>query len=173
MESEEKTQARIARVAMRNAIISKIAADNARDREARNARRWKVERDPLEYEAQKERQRREYQPRDGVAVRSYEKITAATEADHENEAKARQAKREAKRYAGMTPAQKQAKSDATAEKNWQDRRREKGVPEELIQAGLIIYIQEREAKRAAKALIDAAEAEMRANPTFGMMGSGK
>lgn len=168
MESEEKTQARIARVAMRNTIISKIAADNARDREARNARRWKAERDPLEYEAQKQRQRREYQPRDGDAVRSYEKITAATEADHESEVKARHAKREAKRYAGMTAEQKQAKSDEAADRAWQDRRREKDIPEELIQAGLIIRIQERAAKRNVKAQAEAEQAAMRDDPSFGL-----
>ena len=173
MESDKESQAPAWRSSQVQTALACIKAANERDRAARNARRWNAERDPLDYAAQKERQRSQYQPRDGVAVRSYVKIAAATEADHASEAKARQAKREAKRYAGMTPAQKQAKSDATAEKNWQDRRREKGVPEELIQAGLIIYIQEREAKRAAKALADAAEAEMRADPKFGMMGSGK
>lgn len=154
--------------ALMQATSDRIKAENEQMREARNARRWKAERDPLEYEAQKERQRREYQPRGGGPVRSYEKLTGATKAEREDEAKARHAEREAKRYAALTPDEKQAKSDRIADDAWIARRRDKGIPEEIIQAGLIVRLQEREVKRAMKAQEEAEEAAWRNLPHFDM-----
>lgn len=168
MENDQKAQARAARRALYEATSARIKAQNEADREARNARRWKTERDPLEYEAQKERQRQQYIPANGAAVRSYKKIEAATEAEHSEQAKARDAERQKKKYAGMTAAQKQAKSDEIADRAWMDRRREKCIPEAVIQAGLVVRMQEREAKRAAKAQVADDEAAMRADPNFGM-----
>ncbi|MFA7433929.1 MAG: hypothetical protein WCZ72_09465 [Gemmobacter sp.] len=168
-EIDEEMQARRA---VREAIQRKIAADNEREREARNARRWKVERDPAEYERQKERQRQQYIPKHGGPVRPYEKIVATTKAEREEQAKARHAEREKNRYASMTPAERQAKSDRVADEAWAARRRDKGVPEDIIQAGLAIRIQEREAKRAVQAQVETAEEAMRNLPHFGMMGSG-
>lgn len=170
MESAEESQVPAWRSPQVQAVLDGIKAANERACEARNAARWKAERDPVAYEAQKARQRDQYQPRDGVAVRSYEKITAPTKADREAEAAARHAQREAKRYAGMTPAEKQAKSDQIADKAWLARKRERGIPEDIIQASFIARLQEREAARAAKARVDQAEAEMRALPHWNIAG---
>lgn len=150
LETEKEARARAARRALRNAINAKIKADNAKAREERNARRNKAERDPLEYAAQKKRQRENYAAEQGGSVRPYEKIVAQTKVDHEEQIKVRHAKREAKRYADMTPEQRQAKSDAIADEAWQERRRAKGIPEELIQAQLIAHRDKRAIKRAAK-----------------------
>lgn len=168
MESEEKAQEKSPRRALFEATSARIKAQNEADREARNAQRWKAERDPLEYEAQKERQRQQYIPKNGSAVRSYRKIVATNEADREEQAKVRDAERQKQRYAGMTDAEKKAKSDEVADRAWMERRRDKGIPEEVIRAGLITRMQERDAKRAAKAEADAAEAAWKASSIYGI-----
>lgn len=155
--------------ALMQATSDRIKAENEQKREARNARRWKAERNPLDYEAQKERQRSQYQPKNGISARSYKKLTGATKAEREDEAKARHAEREAERYAGMSPDEKQAKSDETADRAWMKRRRDKGIPEEVIQAEFIVHMQEREAKRAMKAQEEAEEAAWRNLPHHGIV----
>jgi hypothetical protein len=156
----------------RRAIIQRFLDDtkarNEAERATRNARRWKEERDPVEYEQQKKKQRGEYAHKIGGPVRSYEKIPATSKAEHKELAKKRDAERQKGRYANLTPAERQAKSDAAAEKAWIERRRNKGVPEDAIQAALIIYLQERYAKRAAKAQASEEEAAMRESPTYGI-----
>lgn len=168
MESEEKPQGKSARRAMIEATIAKIKADNERERAARNARRWKAERDPVEYAAQKDRQRRQYQDRKDGPVRPYAKIIASTKDEHHDQAQARDAERKAKGRAAMSPAERQADTDRKADRQWVDRRREKGISEEVIQAGLIARIQERDARRAVEAQAEADDAAMKEGPTYGM-----
>ncbi|WP_137111952.1 hypothetical protein [Rhodobacter sp. SY28-1] len=167
MESEEESQDRAKRRAVRNAIIAKVEADNAEARATRNARRYKAERDPIEYEAQKDRQRRQYEAEQGGPVRSYKKIIAVTKEEHGEVAKARDAERKAGKRAAMSPEERQADTDKKADHQWVERRRARGIPEDVIQAGLIAHIQEREAKRAVKAQADAEEAMMRGGSNFG------
>lgn len=146
---------------------AKIEADNARLREERNARRWKSERDPEEYERQKERQRKEYAEAQDGSVRPYAKIEATTVSDHKEKARKRDADRQRKRYDNMSPPERRAKSDSIADKRWMDRCRKKGMSEDEIQAALTARIIERDAKRASSAQLDEDE-EMKKNPVYGM-----
>jgi len=172
MESRDETQPRGLSEARRKLIretIEKIEADNARLCAERNARRWKDERDPEEYERQKAHQRSQYaDARDG-SVRPYEKIEAATKTEHKEKAQARDATRQKKHYDGMSPAERQAKSDRTADAAWCARRRAEGMSEDQIQAALDTRIIERNAKRVAKEQEAAEDAAMRALPTFGIV----
>ncbi|MBW7056984.1 hypothetical protein KY389_09795 [Paracoccus bogoriensis] len=173
MESQDETQTRGLSETRKKLIrdyLQKIEADNARQRDERNARRWKAERDPEEYERQKAKQRHQYADAQGGSVRSYSKIEATTRTEHAEKAKARDAARQKARYHAMTPAERQAKSDQIADKRFVERRREKGIPEDLIQAALAVRIREREAERAAKAQQETDEAAMRALATYGIMG---
>lgn len=133
-------------------------------RQARNARRWKSERSQAEYEAQKERQRRQYKPRSGGAVRSYEKIEAATKEEHDQLAKARDAERQRGKYASMSLADRQAESDRKADRAWLARRRAKGMAEDVLMAAFAAHVEDRQAKRTAQAQDQAEEAAMRDDP---------
>lgn len=172
MESRDETQRRGLPDHMRKLIREireKIEADNARLSAERNARRWKDERDPEEYERQKAHQRRQYADERGGSVRPYEKIEAATKTEHREKAQARDAARKKKRYDAMSPAERQAKSDRTADAAWCARRRAEGMSEDEIQAALDTRIIERNAKRVAKDQEAADEAAMRALPAFGIV----
>ena len=73
--------------------------------------------------------------------------------------------------AEMTDDQKaQYERDRRSDANWFKRQRDNDVSEAAITAAYAVRIGERDAERAAKINDDAAEAEMRANPNFGMMG---
>ncbi|MDO9581851.1 MAG: hypothetical protein Q7J24_01880 [Desulfomicrobium sp.] len=61
----------------------------------------------------------------------------------------------------------QYEKDRRSDANWFKRQRDKSVSEDIITAAYAVRIHEREAKRAAKAQADDAEAEMRANPIYG------
>lgn len=165
MESDEKSQGLTPQArALAEAISDRIKAQNDTDRQARNARRWKAERDPAEYEAQKERQRRQYQPRGGEAVRPYAKIIAGTAKEHDKLAKARDADRQRGKYASLSPADRQAKSDKIADEAWLARRRKKGMPEDALIAALAVHIQNRTAKRIAQSQAEAEELALRDDP---------
>lgn len=68
----------------------------------------------------------------------------------------------------MTPSERQADNDEKVERRWVERRRAKGIPEEVIQAAFIVYIQERDARRAMEAQAKADDAAMKDGPTYGM-----
>lgn len=119
-------------------------------------------------EAQKDRQRRQYRDAKDGPVRSYEKIIASTEEEHRQITKARNAAQKAKGRAAMTPSERQADNDEKVERRWVERRRAKGIPEEVIQAAFIVYIQERDARRAMEAQAKADDAAMKDGPTYGM-----
>ncbi|MDD9730443.1 hypothetical protein PVW46_11035 [Mameliella sp. AT18] len=95
------------------AAIAKISAENERLRAARNSRRWRAERDPVEYEEQKVRQRAEYAKviaeTEGREVRPYMHIQGDTPAEREANRKARKraadAQRKAAKRAAETPEQ--------------------------------------------------------------------
>lgn len=113
-----------------------IAADNQAAKAARNARRWKVERDPGEYEKQKANQREAYaaqiEAEEGREVRTYVKVPGSTRAEHEENAKARDAERKRNERSRATQNQK----DADADKKWAARQRKKGRTDEQINEGL-------------------------------------
>lgn len=164
MESDEESQGLTPRArVLSGAISDRIKAQNDADRQARNARRWTAERDPAEYEAQKDRQRREYQARVG-AVRSYEKITATSTEEHAEQAKARDADRQRGKYAAMSPDQRRAKSDGIADKAWLTRHRKNGMAEGELMAALAVRVQERDVKRAEEARAEAEEQALRDDP---------
>lgn len=168
MVNDENPQAPVTRMDMCRAFSAKIKADNEKERDARNSRRWKAERDPAEYAAQKDRQREQYALGKSGTVRSYEKIKAATVTERDEIRKGRDASRKKDRYANQSPEERQAESDKKAERQFVKRRREKNMAEDLIQAELVAYIHAREAKRA-KAKAELAEEDMmRENPIFGM-----
>lgn len=147
---------------------AKLDVENAGLRAERSARRYKAERDPAEYEAQKERQRRQYQAQKGGPVRSYEKIVAGTREERAILAKDRDTARKGRSRAAMSPQERQADTDRKADRQWESRRRAKGVPEAEIQAELIIHVQDRAAERADIKKEAEAEDRMKALPTFGM-----
>lgn len=129
---------------LREAVKAKrdqIAADNEAAKATRNARRWKRERDPVEYEKQKIGQREAYaakiEAEEGREVRAYAKVPGKTREEHDDNARQRHAERERERRANATQVEK----DAAADKKWAARQRKKNVPEEQIADGL--------AKRAA------------------------
>ncbi|MBL4917443.1 hypothetical protein [Szabonella alba] len=76
----------------------------------------------------------------------------------------------------LTPDEKKEyERDRRSDANWFKRLRDKGVSEVEITAAYAIRLEEREkareAQRAANAEEDAAEAELRNHPNFGIMGS--
>lgn len=113
-----------------------IAAENEAERAERNKRRWKAERDPVEYEKQKAAQREEYAAKiateGGREVRSYEMVPGKTRAEHDANAKARDAARKRDERGKAS----QEKKDAEADRKWAARQRQKGWSEEQIQQGL-------------------------------------
>ncbi|NYS26399.1 hypothetical protein HUK65_15540 [Rhodobacteraceae bacterium 2376] len=137
---------------MRNLIreyLAKLEADNERKCAERNALRWKSQRDPEDYERQKERQRQEYAEAQGGSVRPYSKIEASSVSEHKEKALARDADRQKRRYEDMSPADRQAKSDRAADEAWIARRQKRGMSDEEINSALAARIVERNARRAA------------------------
>ncbi|SFI83987.1 hypothetical protein [Celeribacter neptunius] len=147
---------------------AKIKQENADLHSARNARRWKAERDPQEYEAQKQRQRAEYAAENGGVVRSYEKIEGKTRDEHDENAKKRHAEKEQKRYGNLSPEEKQAKSDQSSDNRFRREKKKAGWSEERIQAALVIKQEARQKKREAKAQADAEQAALEAQKNYGM-----
>ena len=92
-----------------------IADENERLRSERNARRWKAERDPVEYEKQKAGQRDEYEAKvmakEGREVRAYLKVPGATKAEREENAKRRHAEKERERWSKVSQDKKDEKAD--------------------------------------------------------------
>lgn len=130
---------------------AEIKAENERLRKERNSRRWRAERTPAEYQAQKERQRKEYAAgvlaEEGREVRAYEKIGGRTKVEHRENARARHAEQEKQRYNGLSEEERQRINDVKADKQFVDRLRKKGMPEADIAERLAHRIAEREAKR--------------------------
>lgn len=114
----------------------KIAAENEHLRSERNARRFKAQRDPIEYEKQKAEQKAEYAAKiaeeQGRDVRAYEKIPGKTHAEHEENSRRRRAEREKERRARQTQADK----DKQADQKWVKRKQEAGWTSEEIKKGL-------------------------------------
>lgn len=171
MESEWKKQQRQAI----DAFQDRNRAENEKLRSERNAKRYKAERDPKEYERQKARQRQEYADKCGGDVRSYKKITAATKDDHAQIRRARDAARKKSSYAAQSAEERQAESDKKADRQFVQRRKNKGVSDAVIQVELEARVQQREADRSEKirlqreeALQQSEESEMRNLPTYGM-----
>lgn len=115
---------------------AKILAENLAAKEERNARRWKLERDPVEYEKQKAEQRREYEEtiraNEGREVRTYHKVPGETPAEREANRRKRKAARQRKGWANASQAAKDAKADRV----WATRQRKRGKSEAEIEAGL-------------------------------------
>lgn len=137
-----------------------IAADNEAAKATRNARRWKRERDPLEYEKQKAGQREAYaakvEAEEGREVRAYVKVQGKTRAEHDDNARQRHAERERERRANATQAEKDKANDDRSARRW----RKKGWTEEQIAEGL--------AKRKADRLHRQPEpGPYEENPNFG------
>lgn len=171
MESEWKKQRRQSIDAWQDGT----KADNEKRRLERNAKRYKAERDPKEYERQKARQRQEYADECGGDVRSYEKIAAATKDDHAKIRRVRDAARKKSSYAAQSAEERKAESDKKADRQFVQRRKNKGVSDAVIQAELEARVQKREAERSEKILLQREEAlqqseesEMRNLPTYGM-----
>lgn len=140
---------------------AQIAADNEAAKAERNARRWREQRDPIEYEKQKEKQREEYAnliaAEEGREVRAYTKVPGKTRAEHAENAKARHAEKQRARWGNVTQAEKDAKAD----KVWLGRMRKKGWTDEQLAQGL--------AKRATDRLYRKPEpVPYEENPNFGL-----
>ena len=109
-----------------------IAADNAAKRSANNARRWKAERDPVEYAKQLADQKEEYAAKvlaeQGREVRAYLKVQGSTGPERAEKRRQRHAEKERGRWANATQAQKDEKAD----KVWSSRKRKAGWTEEQI-----------------------------------------
>ncbi|MDO6521289.1 hypothetical protein Q4578_06805 [Shimia thalassica] len=109
-----------------------IAADNARNKAERNARRYKAERDPDEYEKQKKDQKAEYADMiaetEGREVRAYVVVPGETRSEKDQNARQRHAEKERKRWANASQEQKDKKND----KVWCSRKGKAGWSEERI-----------------------------------------
>lgn len=114
-----------------------IAAENERLKSERNARRWKSERDPAEYEKQKAGQRDEYAAKilneEGREVRAYLKVPGATRGEREANAKQRHAEKQRDRWSKVSQDEKDRKND----KVWAGRKRKAGWTEEQIATALV------------------------------------
>lgn len=115
---------------------NKITAENEAKRAERNSRRWREERDPVEYDRQKANQREEYAAQiaaeEGRAVRAYVPVPGKTRAEHDENAKARHAEKERTRRANAD----QAAKDREADRKWAGRKRKAGWTDEQIEQGL-------------------------------------
>lgn len=145
---------------MKDTVIQ-IADENERLKSERNARRYKAERDPIEYERQKAGQRAEYAVQiaeeQGRSVRAYEKIPGKTRAEHDQNSRQRRAERERERRA----AQDQSEKDKRADHVWAKRKREAGWTSDEIRKGL--------EERAEKRLYRRPEpVPYEDNPNYGM-----
>lgn len=147
---------------------AKIEKENAEARDARNAKRWKAERDPIEYEAQKAKQRADYAAEKGGVVRPYEKIEGKARDEHDENAKKRHAAKEQKRYAKLSAVAKQAKSDQSSDNRFKRKKKKAGWSDERIQAELVIVQEKRQKRREAKMKADAEQAALEAQKSYGM-----
>lgn len=138
-----------------------IAAENEATRVARNARRNREKRDPVEYEKQKVKQKEEYEARiaaeEGRAVRPYVKVPGKTCAEHNENAKARDAARKRASRANADQADK----DREADRKWEVRMREKVWTDGQIAQGLAA----RETNRRYRHLEPVSYQD---NPNFGL-----
>lgn len=109
-----------------------IAADNSAKRAANNARRWKAERDPDEYEKQKADQKAAYADMiadtEGREVRAYVTVPGETRSEHDQNARDRDA---ARKRDERKNASQEAK-DRDADRKWSNRKRKAGWTEEQI-----------------------------------------
>lgn len=114
----------------------KIKAENAALKSERNARRWKEERDPIAYEAQKVAQREEYAEQiahtQGRQVRDYVPVVGQDHSEREEVRRNRKAAADAKRTASQTQDEKDAKAD----RKWLVRQVKAGKTEEQCKAGM-------------------------------------
>ena len=135
------------RRALIKATRQKIEADNLARKDERNARRWKAERDPEEYDQQKAGQREEYaqmiRETEGRDVRAYTKVPGQTPAERAENRRKRKAERQRKNWANASQAEKDAKADRV----WIARQRKKGLSEAEIEAGLAKRRADREGDR--------------------------
>ncbi len=138
-----------------------IAAENEARRVARNARRYREERDPVEYENQKAKQRDEYEAKveteEGRKVRRYVKVPGKTRAEHDENARAREADRKRASRANTDQADK----DREADRKWEGRMREKGWTDGEIAQGLA----ERQTNRRYRQFESVSYED---NPNFGL-----
>ena len=109
-----------------------IEAENEKAKDERNARRWKSQRDPVDYEKQKRGQREEYAAQKGGKVRAYHKIDAKTEAERQKVMQERAAER---MRANRKNARQEAK-DREADRKFRARKEAAGWTSEEIEAGL-------------------------------------
>jgi hypothetical protein len=173
--NDENTQEKRAMNPHQRAMIkefqAKVKMENAELCAERSARRYKAERDPVEYEAQKVKQRAEYAAQakaEGREVRSYEKIKAQTKVEKKTKVKTRHAEKEKERHAKLSPEEKQAISDRSGENRFKRQKSKAGWSEAEIQAGLVIFIEKREAKRKAANKAAAEKAALEVLPDFGV-----
>jgi hypothetical protein len=135
----------------------KVASENERNKATRNARRWKEERDPVEYEAQKVQQKVEYAAKiaeeEGREVRAYVKVPGKTVEERERNRLARKAEKEAARRSTAPTATKHKNAD----RMWIKRKKAAGWTPGRIAEGL--------AQRHADRQTDPGEYEN--NPLYG------
>lgn len=139
---------------------AQIVADNEAAKAERNARRWKRERDPVEYEKQKTAQREAYAAQiaaeEGREVRAYVRVPGTTREEHEENAKARDAARKREARSRASQEAKDRDADNRAVRRW----RKKGWTEAQIADEL--------AKRAAGRLHRQPDpGEYEDNPLYG------
>ena len=138
--------------------LASIEADNLRLKDERNARRWKAERDPKEYEAQKAAQREAYRNKisheKGREVRAYNSVGGKTHDEHDANAR----KRDAERKKALRNNASQDEKDQEADRVWTRRQVKAGKIPAQIEAGL------------AKRLIDRQDrpTPYSENPNFGL-----
>lgn len=140
---------------------AKIIAENEAKRVERNARRWREQRDPVEYNRQKIKQRADYAAQiaadEGREVRAYAPVLGKTRAEHDENAKARDA---ARKRASRSKAD-QVQKDKDADRTWTRRMRKNGWTDQQIAQGL--------AKRAADRYYRRPEpVAYEDNPNFGL-----
>lgn len=122
--------------------MREIEAENLSLKAERNARRWKAERDPVAYEAQKVAQRERYRLEDakGRDVRTYRPVIGDTKEQRHLNAKARDAQRKVVERANAS----QDKKDAEADRKWKLRKRKAGWTNTQIEIGMTTRLAERE-----------------------------
>jgi hypothetical protein len=122
--------------------LKKNAEENEELKAARNARRWKAERNPVHYSKQLVAQREAYAAliaNEGREVRAYAKIEGNTPAER------KQARLDAHAERNRTARAKapQKAKDAAADRKWVKRAEAKGMSAEDIAQGLKGRIRER------------------------------
>ena len=120
-----------------------IKADNKRLKNQRNARRWKAERDPAEYERQKAAQREAYRHRisseEDREIRAYQPVDGKTRQEREANARQRDAERKKAERAGFSQDEK----DREADRKWARRQVNAGKTAEEIETGLAKRVTDR------------------------------